>query len=172
MTNDLLHQLARHLASSNAEQRKHWAQRVVAESFPFESLLSLFHSDPKTSQRFMWFIGDLVRMNPEIVKPSMPLLFSLRDQMPFPGMDRSICVWLFWTRVPEAVCPEAIEQLYDYLGNKTASIAAKSFAAKALMGLIKDKRTSTARLAKTLKTQIPNTNQAFERRMRKMLLSL
>ena len=112
---EILDQLKSGLARSNAEERKEWALQIAEGDVDVELLLVLLHTDEKTAQRFTWLITDIAELDSELVIPCMPLLFSLRDQMPFPGMDRSVAKWLLLTNVPEELEREAIAQLFEWM---------------------------------------------------------
>lgn len=164
--------LVNRLAESSAAQRKLWAEQMVAEQRSLESLLSLLHAEQKTAQRFMWFIGDLSEHCPNIVAPCMPLLYSLRDQMPFPGMRRSVAKWLWKTNIPKEVEAEAIPQLLEWLGDDYTSVSCKSYSAKALHALAVEGRVSHDDLAIAFESQAKSTNQAFGKRMQNHLKQL
>ena len=136
MAGDLLVRLNSCLAQSMSEQRTHWAQEIIDRQIPLQSLFSLWHADFKTAQRFMWLIGDVSELDPARVAPCMSFLFGLRDQMPFPGMHRSVAKWLLNTNVPEDVAPEATEQLFAWLSDEAEEIGCKHYATKALLNLI------------------------------------
>jgi hypothetical protein len=168
MKSELYQQLQSYLAESDSEQRKFWASRIVNDRVPIDSLFTLFHGEHKTAQRFMWLLGDVSELDSSRIMPYMSLLFSMRDQMPFPGMPRSVAKWLIQTNVPEEIEDEAIKQLFEWLGNPQTSIACKSFSAKCLGLMVKQGRASKAKLVPMLKGQFKNSNRAFVKRMKKL----
>lgn len=168
MTQSILERLKSSLAESDSENRKDWSRQIVEGGVPLENLLSLFHLDQKTAQRFMWLIGDVCELEPDAVVPCLPFLFSLRDQMPFPGMRRSVAKWLWLTNVPSSVEDEAVGQLLDWLNGPGSTIGCKSYAAKALFELAVQKRVSVNHLKRILKRQTENKNEAFGSRMDKL----
>ena len=172
MSDSFVNELVSRLADSSAADRTRWAERIVGEERSLESLLSLLHAEQKTAQRFMWLIGDLSDHCPDIVAPCMPLLFSLRDQMPFPGMRRSVAKWLWKTDVPKEVEKDATPQLLQWLGDDVSSIGCKSYSAKALHALAVEGRVAHDQFAKALLTQTNSTNAAFSKRMENHLTKL
>lgn len=168
----LFEELDQHLATSDARLRKHWAQRVVAENIPFRQLLPLLHRDKSTAQRFSWFIGDLLKIDPSIIQPSIPLLFAMRDEMPFPGMQR-IVAWCLWLGgLPEQIHNEARSQLLAWLEDDKVEIGVKHYSSKALLELCQTGKFPKKRLKKALIRQSRHANPAHASRMQKMLEQL
>ncbi len=172
MYSDLINQLASKLATSDAKLRRHWAEQIATQNIPLQSLFSLLHDEIGTSQRFVWLIGDLCERDPYVVAPCLPFLFSLRDQMPFPGMHRSLAKWLWLTGVPESVGGKQtktwIEQLFAWMEDPTAKVGCKSYAAKGLFELAIESRVSKQRVLRVLDAQSRHTNKAFGTRMKKL----
>ncbi len=169
MVTELVKNLNASLANSSARDRKFWAQQVIDQDVSLESLMSLLHRGDKTSQRFMWFIGDLCEIDPDRVAACLEPLFELRNQMPFPGMQRSVSKWLMLTNVPEKMEKRAISQLFAWLQSDDACIASKSYSAKTLHNLVQQNRASKKRLASALTQQAKHTNRAYACRMKKLL---
>jgi hypothetical protein len=172
MACDLLVQLKSRLAQSMSEQRKHWAHEIIDRQVSLQSLFSLWHADSKTAQRFMWLMGDISELDPDRVVPCMPFLFALRDQMPFPGMHRSVAKWLLNTNVPEEVAPEATEQLFAWLKDEAEEIGCKHYATKALLDLSRQNRFSLTRLKHALRTESNHQNRAYRGRVQRLLNKL
>ncbi len=161
----LLGDLQLRLARSASVDRKAWAQAIVDGQVPVLQLIGLFDSDQKTAQRFMWLIGDVCELNPPMVAEAMPILFSLRDEMPFPGMRRSVAKWLWLTEVPSDVEAEAIPELMAWLRDDDASIACRSFAAKAVLLLVEQRRVDRESARAALECQLSSGTVAFQKRM-------
>ncbi len=172
MSGDLLIQLKSCLADSMSEQRKHWAREIVDQQIPLQSLFSLWHADTKTAQRFMWLIGDVSELDPGRVAPCISFLFALRDQLPFPGMHRSVAKWLLITNVPEEVAAAATEQLFAWLSDDAEEIGCKHYATKALLNLSQQNRFSLSRLKKVLQSESNHPNRAYRGRVLKLLEQL
>jgi hypothetical protein len=172
MTHDLLVVLKTHLAKSMSEQRKYWAQEIVDKDISLESLFSLWHGDRKTAQRFMWLVGDLSSLAPDRVTPCMPFLFALRDEMPFPGMHRSVAKWLCDTNVPEEIRSDATKQLFRWLKDADEEIGVKHYATKVLLNLSQQGHFSLSRLKTALKTEAWHPNAAYRTRVQKLVDSL
>lgn len=169
MSTALVTSLRRELAVSNAAMRKAWAAQIIGQGIRLEDLLGLLMSGGRTAQRFMWLIGDLCEADPTVVEPCLPVLLSLRDQMPFPGMRRSLAKWLLLTGVPAAVEREAVRLLRSWMEGDQASIAARSYAAKALVELAKEGRVGSAIVRSLIEAQARHPNRAFGGRMEKLL---
>lgn len=171
-TSTLLNELRNHLASSNAEARKYWAQQIIEGEIPLEEFLCLFSADLKTAQRFMWLVGDLADQEPDILKPVLPFLFSLRGEMPFPGMPRSVAKWLGCTGVPTEIEAQAVPQMLAWINDSKTSIACKSYSAKTLYELVADGRLDSNQLANVLRAETQFPNKAYAARMQKLLSHL
>ncbi|MEM7453221.1 MAG: hypothetical protein AAF456_02590 [Planctomycetota bacterium] len=169
MSQELIEQLKASLATSDATNRKFWAQWIINDQIPLQSLMSLLHFGDGTSQRFMWLIGDICELDPESVRPCLPMLFSLRNEMPFPGMPRSVAKWLWLTNVPVEMEAESVSQLFAWMESESASIACKSYAAKALFDLATDRRISSRRFVRCLEKEAEHENRAYGKRIRKIL---
>ena len=165
----MISELKNSLASSDAKLRKHWAQRIADEHVPLQSLMSLLHAENKTAQRFTWLIGDLLDQDPSNVIACLPVLFSLRDQMPFPGMRRTVAKILWFTNVPAEIEEEAIPELFRWLENDQFEVSVKHYASKTLFELVKTDRIKVDRLRSVLRKQSKHPNAAHARRMIKML---
>ena len=157
------------LADSRSEQRKLWAAEVVERNIPVVSLLSIFDSGDQTAQRFMWLLGDVCERDPDRIAECLPILFSLRNEMPFPGMPRSVAKWLMLTGVPEELEPAASRQLLKWIRNPDSSIACKSYSARAVISLVKSNRLGTARVRSALATQLDHENRSYANRIRKLI---
>jgi len=169
MATQLLDQLRTSLAKSNSINRKDWARRIVDQETPLPGLMVLLHGEYNTAQRFTWLIGDVCELDSAVVAECLPLLFELRNTMPFPGMPRSVAKWLWLTNVPQELEVEAIEQLFDWLSGDRTSISCKSYSAKALFDLALQNRVSIDRLTRVLINQAANSNRAYGMRMQKLL---
>ena len=161
----LIADLHSRLATSASVDRKAWAEAIVVGHVPMLRLIELFDSDRKTAQRFMWLVGDICELNPQMVAEVMPILFSLRDEMPFPGMRRSLAKWLWLTEIPSGVEAEAIPQLLAWLRDSDASIACKSYAAKAVLLLVEQCRLDSEEARAAFESQLATGTVAFRRRM-------
>ena len=164
-----IRELESKLSVSDARLRKHWATRIISERISLESLFSLWHAEPKTAQRFMWLIGDLSDLCPNAVEPCLPFLIGLRDQMPFPGMHRSIAKWLHRTGVPKAVQNQAVEVLLNWLSSPVEEIGTKSYSAMALVELASAERIPKKRLVDILDSESKHENRAYGKRILKQL---
>lgn len=168
MTANLLEQLKYSLADSNAAERTVWAREIVEQQIPLEDLFFLFHCNTKTAERFTWLITDIGDQDVGAVASSMELLFSMRDQMPFPGMQRSVAKWLWMTGIPVEIEDSAIEVLFDWMADPAASIACKSFAAKALFDAALQGRASRHKLRHILELQSDIGTPAYRSRIQKL----
>lgn len=172
MSRQLLRDLLHKLPDSDAAIRKQFAEQIITEEVPLDSLLSILHSDDKTAQRFMWLIGDICRISPETVAPCVPFLFSVRHELSFPGVNRGIAVSLFQTGIPKEIEHEAIVQIFQWMEDKETSIACKSFSAKCLHLLLNQERVGRSEVIESLRIQQANPNQAFRSRMSKILAKI
>lgn len=172
MSLELLAQLRNSLAESDSRARKSWARQISESQQPLEGLLSLLHGDHKTAQRFTWLISDVGEIDVDLLTACMPILFSLRNQMPFPGMPRSIAKWLLLTRVPKSIEAEAFTQLTQWMEDEHACIASKSFSARVLFELAVEKRMPKKKVKKLIQQQVGTKNAAFSGRMEKLLTRL
>ena len=168
MTPEFVEELRQLLSSSKAVQRKFWAQKMIRESIPVHNLLPLLHGEKKVAQRFTWLIGDLLELEPAVVSPCLPMLFSLRDQMPFPGMRRCVakCLWL--AGIPPELEQEAIAQLFDWLKDPKTRIGVKHYASKLLFDLAINQQVDGQRVLKLLLTEGQHENVAHAKRLTKL----
>ncbi len=169
MAAELVRELQLGLATSDAKARKAWATEMVRQGIHLRDILFLFHGEEKTAQRFMWFIGDLCQVDMEQVAETLPILFDLRDQVPFPGMHRSVSKWLLETGVPEEVEGVAVPQMLQWLADSRSCIASKSFSAKALANLVRDGRLEAAQLLPILEKESRHKNPAYASRIKKLI---
>ena len=172
MSRELIEELKSLLQASDARLRKHWATKISQEKIPLSSLMSLLHGHEKTAQRFTWLIGDMLDVDREIVRDSMPIIFELRDQMPFPGMRRTVAKCLWYLRVPPEVEVDAIPQLFEWLENDDFVVSIKHYASKALYDLAIDDRIDAKKLERILKQQAQHENKAHASRIEKLRLRL
>ena len=166
---DLIEILRGGLAASSSIERKEWAHQVVANDLNLEQFLPLLHRNDKTSQRFMWLLGDICELDPQRLEPCLPLLFSLRDEMPFPGMRRSVAKWLMLTQMPPSVEKQAVPQLLRWLASPNASIGCKSYSARTLFDLAKQGRIEKEDVRAILNEQAKHSNRSYAGRMEKLL---
>ena len=134
--------------------------------------MSLLHSELKTSQRFTWLIGDLLEAAPEKVESCLPMLFDLREQMPFPGMRRSVGKCFYYCGVPKPMEKQVIPVLIQWLDDNQYSVSCKHYAAKVLFNLAIDARIAPERLDQLLQKQERHENPAHASRMAKQRIAL
>jgi len=168
MKTTLIDDLKSLLQTSDAKLRKHWASRIVNEQVSVESLMVLLHGHKKTAERFTWLIGDLLDEDPVVVEPVVRMLFELRDQMPFPGMRRTVAKCLWFVGLPAGLEDVATAELFDWLEDDEYAIGVKHYASKALFELAVDGRADVERLSRVLKRQTKHENQAHAGRMKKL----
>lgn len=172
MNTQFVDELKRLLATSDSKLRKHWAKRVLAEQVPVSSFISLLHAEKKTAQRFTWLIGDLLEADSGLIAEFVPMLFSLRDQMPFPGMHRTVGKCLLYCGLPKNMESESIAVLIEWLGNDQFEIGTKHYASKVLFELVKQSAVSSDTLDRLLAQQEKHSNPAHATRMSKMRIKL
>ncbi len=172
MRHELMDELTSLLQGSDARLRKHWAERISREQIPLSSLMTLLHGHQKTAQRFTWLIGDLLDFAPDVVADCLPILFDLRDQMPFPGMQRTVAKCFWYLGVPKKLEPEVIPQLLTWLEDNEHVVSIKHYASKALYDLAIDGRVDVQRLDRILEHQSQHENKAHAGRMLKLRLKL
>ena len=172
MPEELLHELKRLLPKSDSKLRKHWASRIINENISVADLMVLLHGDKKIAQRFMWLIGDLLEQDRNVVRPILPMLFELRNDMPFPGMRRSVAKSLWFLGVPKDLELEAVPQLAEWLSDDSFRVGVKHFAAKALADLVREQRFEFSKFDKILAKQAAHTNLAHAARMKKLKAQL
>lgn len=164
----LLAELRHGLSDCRAVDRKAWANRIIEQQIPLTHLMALLHEDSTTAQRFTWLIGDLLGEQPESVGPCVPLLFELRDQMPFPGMERTVakCLWL---ALPASeITTEHSDQLADWMASHETPVSVLHYASKALFKLCRAGRFDCRRLELMLDDQTRHPNASHAKRMAKL----
>lgn len=169
---DLIDELKSLLQGSDARLRKHWAERIVNERVPVADLMVLLHGHQKTAQRFTWLLGDLLELEPTAVSDCLPMLFELRDQMPFPGMQRTVGKCLWRLGVPAQLEEGVIAQMFAWLDDDQFEVSIKHYAAKVLYDLAVEDRIDVRRLDRILEKQTRHPTQAHASRMLKMRLKL
>ena len=92
--------------------------------------------------------------------------------MPFPGMDRSLAKWLWRSGFPESAGRKNnrqwIDQIFEWIESDEIKVACKSFAAKGLYELAKQKRVDLAKARLAIQSQTTGPNKAFRSRMKKL----
>ena len=169
---ELINELKSLLQGSDARLRKHWAERIVSENIPVSSLLVLLHGHEKTAQRFTWLIGDLLEVEPAAVQDCLPVLFELRDQMPFPGMQRTVGKCLWYLGVPVEMEADAIPLMFKWLDDNQFEVSIKHYAAKVLYDLAIEDRIDVKKFGRVLKKQTQHPTKAHANRMLKLRLKL
>ena len=96
------------------------------------------------------------------------MLFELRDQMPFPGMRRTVAKCFWYLGVPTEMESEGISQLFDWLEDEQYAIGVKHYASRALFDLAVESRIDVDRLDQALIHETENDNQAHASRMAKL----
>lgn len=172
MQTALIDELKSLLRSSDAKLRKHWATRICAEQVSVESLMGLLHGDEKTAERFTWLIGDLLDEDRSVVEPVVPMLFELRNQIPFPGMLRTVAKCLWYVGLPENLEAVATDELFKWLAEDKYAVGVKHYTSKALFELAKTGSVDCNRLAQILSQQAKHANKAHACRMNKLQIEL
>lgn len=168
MNESITSELVNLLSTSDARLRKHWCQRIIDERIPVLGLMSLLHAETKTAQRFTWLIGDLLQADADLVAPCLPLLFSLHDQMSFPGMQRTVGKSLYYCGVPREMEDEVIPVLVNWLKDDQYEISIKHYASKVLFELAEQARFDAVQLDRMLLNQSQHRNRAHASRMSKL----
>lgn len=165
MRRALIDELKNRLPASDSRLRKHWAQRIVDEKMDVASLMVLLHGHAKTAQRFTWLIGDLLEEDRTVVAPVVPMLFALRDEMPFPGMRRTVAKCFWYLGVPPELEADVIPVLLNWLNENAFAVGIKHYCAKALFDLAVENRIDPQRFERILRKQARHENGAHASRM-------
>lgn len=156
----------------SSENLRNWSHRVVEEEIPIVELASLLDAEGKVPLRLTWLLGGLVERRPELLFPALPLLFSRREDMTFPGYHRSLGKWMYFAGIPEEIEGEAIDALFTWAADLKENISTTRFALLALIRASKKHPDLRSEIRLIIESQLDQYTSNFKKQLQKMLLDL
>jgi hypothetical protein len=169
--------LAEKLSSSLVENdtelnRKQWASYIIDNNIALMDLVSILDKDRKAAMRFIWLVGGLCELKPEIVFPAIGYFYSRKNNIPFSNFDRSLAKMFWYAGIPEDIEGEVVDDLFRWLMNPAITVSTKNFALSALYHLTTKHVELKNELKIVLEDQLGKNTASFDKRAEKILEKL
>ncbi|MEM1219432.1 MAG: hypothetical protein AAGH79_10985 [Bacteroidota bacterium] len=125
------------LEEDHHENRRYWAQQILATPYPVEDLLGLFYMDAKAAQRLCWLMGDLCILQPGCLDPIVPLLFTMVHTPPFPEYRRTVAKVFIYHKIPHSLEGPATDFLSQLVADPKVPPQTKAYAMEALSPILR-----------------------------------
>lgn len=155
----------------SGELRTIWAKRIASGRNLGDFIVLLDEGHP-VGMRFMWLMGEVCELAPDLVRGFLPALFLRKDDFTFPGFHRSLARWMSIAGVPEELEGEVLEVFVGWILAPEEDIATKSYAIKVLLGMAGRYPEIVPELRLVLKGQLEMHTAAYQRRIRNVLAAL
>lgn len=156
----------------SAEVRTALATQLISEQVNLDEYLELLYEEHPLGMRFIWVLGEVCERAPELIAPVLPRFFAIRQDLKFPGYDRSLAKWFWLCGIPEEIEGEVVEQLFEWMLDPQIKVAVKVFSMSALADIAKKYPELGAELRLIIEEQIEDGSAGYKSRGRKVLAKL
>ena len=149
------------------------AQQFIRGELKLPSYIHLLEdNDPSISFRFIWLLEHIALQKPDLVYKHLNYIYSLRNQLHYPGYKRGLAKLISVCGFPERLEGELVELLFDYLNDSNSDIAAKVFAMQALSNICLKYPELSNELIASIESQYEMGTAAFKLRANRLLPKL
>ena len=166
----LVLQLKTSLIEDDTEaNRRQWAQHIILNAIPLEQLLEIALDEKKVAMRFLWLMGGICDLKPEVVAPCVPYFFANRHRIKVPNYERSLAKFLALAGIPEVLEGEAGVELFGWLSDPKTIVTTKTYAMQALFELSQKHPDLWNELKLVIEDQLEKNSVSFRAKAKKIL---
>lgn len=170
MENFLISQLSISLKEENTdENRRKWAEHILKNQIPILDLVELIKLDKPVSMRFIWLIGVLCELKPEIVKPAIPYFFSVKNDVKFSNYDRSLAKMFSLCGIPKELEAEAVDMLFNWILDPAILVSTKNYSVDALLKFSENYPEIKNELKIVIEDQLSKNSVSFDKHAKRIL---
>lgn len=159
------------LATSTEEQRKVWANKIIADSVDIKHLSGLLGLDNKTSTRFLWLLGRIGMTDAKTLFNKLPFLWNTCNRLN-PVYKQAFANYWLMSGVPPENEGEAIDILFKWLLSNDINVTIKSRSLSVLLKLTKKYPELKNELRLCLEDQVDKHSKEFKRKVAKTLAEM
>lgn len=162
----LLH-LSEVLKFSTGEQRRTWAETIVANQYPLHELVVLLKKDTRTAHHFLWLLSDVGIKEPNYLHAFLPWLLDHLKTLP-DNYRMAMASYWHLVGVPEENEGEAIDCLFNWISSNKVNSSIKSRALWVLVKLAKKHPAIKTEVLVCLETLTDQHTPDFQKRIFKL----
>lgn len=160
------------LEDRSSENLRGIGNRLKKENADLGEYLDLLWEEHPIGMRFTWLMGGLCERAPEMIAPHLPRLFTAKEELNFPGYDRSLAKWMSLCGIPEEIEGEVADQLFEWMLDPQIKVAVKAFSMTALANLSRKYPELGTELRLIIEEQFEEGSAGYKSRGRKVLAQL
>ncbi len=160
------------LTDRSKETVNHWAKYLAEHPNDIESCLPLLKEDDPIPMRIAWVLDHIVDYNPEVMLKHVSYLYSLKDDMSFPGYRRNLTRIMASTGIPESMESEVIDTLFKWVLDADTALAIKVHSIQTLYNICNKYPELSGELIDVIEDQIPKSSVGFKSRGNKIIAKL
>jgi len=170
---NLLSQLAFSLKEENTDKnRSQWAEYILKNNIPILDLCELIKYDKPVSMRFIWLIGHLCDIKPQVVAPAIPYFFAVKNDVKFSNYDRSLAKMFSLCGIPTEIEAEAVDLLFNWILDPTILVSTKNYSIDALLKFSENYPELKNELKIVIEDQLSKNSVSFEKHAKRILEKL
>ena len=169
--NKFYKQLEVSLATSNEEQRKVWAKKIIEENIRIMDISYLLKCEHKTASRFLWLIARIGMSKPDKLFIELPPLLDFCNQVN-PIYKTSFANFWLMAGVPVENEGEAIDLLFKWILSKDTNVTIKSRSLYVLLKLSKKYSEIKNELKLSILDQMDKYSNDFKKKATKILAKI
>lgn len=128
--------------------------------------------NPAISFRFIWLLEHVALQKPDLVYQHLAYIYSLRNQLRYPGYKRGFSKLIAVCGFPEELEGELVELMFSYLNDSNSDIAVKVFSMQALANICNKYPELSQELISSIENQYEHGTAAFKSRANKLVPKL
>lgn len=159
------------LPTSNGQQRKAWANRIVDEKMDLIDLSRFVSYEPKIASRFLWLLSDVGMLHPTTLFNALPKLFEICSNAQSKYLSSFATFWKI-SGVPAEQEALAIDLLFQWIHSPDTTMTIKSRAIVVLFALTKKYPELKNEVKICLHDQLDKHSADFKKRTVKIIQQL
>lgn len=132
----------------------------------------ILREEEPVSRRAAWALDHFAELNPEIVRPLLPILISRLDEFKHPAFQRHILRMVTNCGIPDGDPGFLISHCFDYLNNSESPIAVKMFSMVILVKFVEKEPELIPELIETIENLMDEASPGIKNAGGKMLKHL
>jgi hypothetical protein len=166
-------QIRHELLTDRCKETIHrWAAYLAENPSEIPDCLSLLSEDKPIPMRIAWVLDHVADNNPHCMLEHIPYMYSLKDDMDFPGYKRSLTRLMSFSGIPESIESDAIDTMFKWVLAPHIALAVKVHSIQALYHVCEKYPELSGELIEVIEDQIPKCSVGFKSRGTKLIVKL
>jgi hypothetical protein len=170
---DLYKKIETSLITNDTEiNRKYLAKKIISEKIDLRGLLYILDSDRNIATHFIWLVGHICELSPEIVFPAIKDFFLHRKKTQIKNYDRSLAKMFMYCGIPEEIEGEATTLMFEWILSPDVIVSTKNYSAIALYNLTAKYPELKSELILTIQEQLNKNSISFKQTASRVIKNL